>query len=88
MLVGEIFHRDFNNRRQLASYVGYALSPFQSGNVGMSQIAAGLIDASHKPGEFDPCGSRLLAVCQLLLMPWSHACIAPGTLVVEDDRLS
>src|SRR5215472_16675749 len=33
VLVGEIFHRDFNNRRQLASYVGYAPSPFQSGNV-------------------------------------------------------
>src|SRR5215468_9531104 len=31
VLVGEIFHRDFNNRRQLASYVGYAPSPFQSG---------------------------------------------------------
>ena len=30
VLVGEIFHRDFNNRRQLASYVGYAPSPFQS----------------------------------------------------------
>jgi transposase len=33
VLVGEIFHRDFNNRRQLASYVGYAPSPFQSGKV-------------------------------------------------------
>jgi transposase len=33
VLVGEIFYRDFNNRRQLASYVGYAPSPFQSGNV-------------------------------------------------------
>jgi hypothetical protein len=33
VLVGEIFHRDFNNRRQLASCVGYALSSFRSGNV-------------------------------------------------------
>ena len=37
MLVGEIFHRDFNNRRQVASYVGYAPSPFQSGNVAHDQ---------------------------------------------------
>jgi transposase len=37
VLVGEIFHRDFNNRRHLASYVGYAPSPFQSGNVAHDQ---------------------------------------------------
>jgi transposase len=33
VLVGEIFHRNFDNRRQLASYVGLSPSPFQSGNV-------------------------------------------------------
>jgi hypothetical protein len=37
VLVGEIFHRDFNNRRQLASYVGFAPSPFQSGNLWVHQ---------------------------------------------------
>jgi len=37
VLVGEIFHRDFNNRRQLASYAGFAPSPFQSGNVAHDQ---------------------------------------------------
>src|SRR5271155_2030811 len=37
VLVGEIFHRDFNNRRQLASYVGFAPSPFQSGNAAHDQ---------------------------------------------------
>jgi transposase len=37
VLVGEIFHRDFNNRRQLASYVGFAPSPFRSGNVAHDQ---------------------------------------------------
>jgi transposase len=37
VLVGEIFHRDFNNRRQLASYIGFAPSPFQSGNVAHEQ---------------------------------------------------
>jgi transposase len=37
VLVGEIFRRNFNNRRQLASYVGYAPSPFQSGNVAHDQ---------------------------------------------------
>ena len=37
VLVGEIFHRDFNNRRQVASCVGLAPSPFQSGNVAHDQ---------------------------------------------------
>ena len=32
VLVGEIFHRSFDNRRQLASYVGVTPSPFQSGS--------------------------------------------------------
>lgn len=40
VLVGEIFHRNFNNRRQLASYVGYAPSPFQSVNVAHDQGTA------------------------------------------------
>ena len=33
VLVGEIFHRSFDNRRQLASYVGVTPSPFQSGSM-------------------------------------------------------
>jgi transposase len=41
VLVGEIFHRKFNNRRQLASYVGFAPSPFQSGNVAHDQGMSG-----------------------------------------------
>ena len=49
VLVGEIFHRDFNNRRQLASYVGYAPSPFQSGNVAHDQ------GSSNSPG----CGCAI-----------------------------
>ena len=48
VLVGEIFHRDFNNRRQLASYVGYAPSPFQSGNVARDQ---GISKAGNSKGR-------------------------------------
>src|SRR6476659_8771184 len=48
VLVGEIFHRDFNNRRQLASYVGYAPSPFQSGNVAHDH---GLSKAGNRKGR-------------------------------------
>jgi transposase len=46
VLVGEIFHRDFANRRQLASYVGFAPSPFQSGNVAHDQ---GISKAGRAP---------------------------------------
>jgi transposase len=48
VLVGEIFHRDFNNRRQLASYVGYAPSPFKSGNVAHDQ---GISKAGNRKGR-------------------------------------
>jgi transposase len=48
VLVGEIFHRDFNNRRQLASYVGYAPSPFQSGSVAHDQ---GISKAGNRKGR-------------------------------------
>src|SRR4249920_2100968 len=48
VLVGEIFHRNFNNRRQLASYIGYAPSPFQSGNVAHDQ---GISKAGNSKGR-------------------------------------
>ena len=48
VLVSEIFHRKFNNRRQLASYVGYAPSPFQSGNVAHDQ---GISKAGNRKGR-------------------------------------
>jgi transposase len=48
VLVGEIFHRHFNNRRQLASYVGYAPSPFQSGSVARDQ---GISKAGNSKGR-------------------------------------
>jgi len=48
VLVGEIFHRNFNNRRQLASYVGYAPNPFQSGNVAHDQ---GISKAGNRKGR-------------------------------------
>jgi transposase len=37
VLVGEVFYRQFDNRRQLASYIGYTPSPFQSGNLARDQ---------------------------------------------------
>jgi transposase len=48
VLVGEIFHRDFDNRRQLASYIGFAPSPFQSGNVAHDQ---GISKAGNRKGR-------------------------------------
>ena len=48
VLVGEIFHRHFVNRRQLASYVGFAPSPFQSGNVARDQ---GISKAGNSKGR-------------------------------------
>ena len=61
VLVGEIFHRDFNNRRQLASYVGYAPSPFQSGNVAHDQGSARPATARGEPlGSNSPgCGCAI-----------------------------
>ena len=37
VLVGEVFYREFDNRRQLASYVGLAPSPFCSGRMQQDQ---------------------------------------------------
>jgi transposase len=37
VLVGEVFHRTFANRRQVASYVGLAPSPFRSGGLAREQ---------------------------------------------------
>jgi len=36
-IVGEVFYREFANRRQLGSYVGLASSPFRSGSLGRDQ---------------------------------------------------
>ena len=36
-LVGEVFYREFANRRQLGSYVGLASSPFCSGSLDRDQ---------------------------------------------------
>ncbi|MGF1610453.1 MAG: IS110 family transposase [Kiloniellales bacterium] len=37
VLVGEVFHRDFANRRQLGSYLGLTASPFDSGRMRREQ---------------------------------------------------
>lgn len=36
-LVNEVFHKDFRNRREVASYVGLAPSPWQSGGIDREQ---------------------------------------------------
>ena len=48
MLVGEIFHRGFNNRRQLASYIGVTPSPFQSGSTARE---GGISKAGNRKGR-------------------------------------
>jgi transposase len=48
VLVGEIFHRSFNNRRQLASYIGVAPSPFQSGSMARE---GGISKAGNRKGR-------------------------------------
>src|ERR1700720_113575 len=48
VLVGEIFHRSFDNRRQLASYVGVTPSPFQSGSMAHDQ---GISKAGNRKGR-------------------------------------
>jgi transposase len=37
VLTGEVFYRSFDNRRQLASYVGLVSSPFASGRLNRDQ---------------------------------------------------
>jgi transposase len=48
VLVGEIFHRSFDNRRQLASYVGVTPSPFQSGSMAHE---GGISKAGNRKGR-------------------------------------
>lgn len=44
-LVAEVFHRDFKNRKHLASYLGLAPSPYSSGEVSRDQ---GISKAGNK----------------------------------------
>jgi transposase len=37
VLIGEVFYRQFENRRQVGSYIGYTPSPFQSGRLAREQ---------------------------------------------------
>jgi transposase len=37
VLVGEVYYRDFDNRRQVGSYVGFAPCPFRSGDLAREQ---------------------------------------------------
>jgi transposase len=61
VLVGEIFHRKFNNRRQLASYVGYGRAGFRAETRPMTKgsarpaTARGEPPASNSPG----CGCAI-----------------------------
>src|SRR5260370_33790954 len=61
VLVGEIFHREFNNRRQLASYVGFAPSRSRAETWRMTKGSARLATARDEPpGSNSPgCGCAI-----------------------------
>ena len=48
VLVGEMFYRKFDNRRQLGSYAGFTPSPFQSGKTDREQ---GISKAGNRKGR-------------------------------------
>ena len=48
VLVSEVFHRHFGNRKQLASYLGLAPSPYSSGDSAREQ---GISKAGNKPAR-------------------------------------
>jgi transposase len=48
VLVGEVFYRKFDNRRQLGSYLGFTPSPFQSGRTEREQ---GISKAGNSKGR-------------------------------------
>jgi transposase len=48
LLVAEVFHRQFSNRRHLASYLGLAPTPYASGDVQRDQ---GISKAGNKPAR-------------------------------------
>jgi transposase len=48
VLVGEVFYRKFDNRRQLGSYAGFTPSPFQSGRTEREQ---GISKAGNSKGR-------------------------------------
>ena len=48
LLVAEVFHRQFQSRRHLASYLGLAPSPYASGDVERDQ---GIGKAGNKPAR-------------------------------------
>jgi transposase len=51
VLVGEIFHRDFNNRRQLASYVGTRRARFRAETWRMTKGSARPATARGEPPD-------------------------------------
>lgn len=65
-LVTEVFHREFRNRRHLASYLGLAPSPYSSGDVSRDQ---GISKAGNKPARVMMVE---LAWCWLRYQPQSH----------------
>src|SRR6201993_688805 len=48
-LVGEVFYRSFDNRKQLASYVGLTPAHFQSGAMSRDQVSARLVTPRLAP---------------------------------------
>ncbi|MBX9587720.1 MAG: transposase [Hyphomonadaceae bacterium] len=71
-LVTEVFHRQFRNRRHLASYLGLAPSHFASGEVSRDQ---GISKAGNKPARYDG-GAGLVLVALSATKP-SRAMVSP-----------
>ncbi len=65
-LVTEVFHRQFRNRRHLASYLGLAPNHYSSGEVSRDQ---GISKAGNKPARVMLVE---LAWCWLRYQPQSH----------------
>jgi transposase len=69
VLVAEVFHRSFQNRKHLASYLGLAPSPYSSGDSAREQ---GISKAGNKP-------ARTL----LVELAWSWLRYQPGSGLAE-----
>jgi hypothetical protein len=72
VLVREVLYRSSANRRQLASYVGVALVPYQSG--GMDRDRS--ISRRESAGTYDPHSARLFVAA--LPAGQRARCLVPG----------
>lgn len=72
-LVGEVFYREFANRRQLGSYVGLASSPFRSGCVDRDQGISKAGNPRARTMMIELAWTWLLHQPDSALSRWFHA---------------